>query len=47
MRDPEYASYVELVFNAAFAEIMGNLDEAVIDPESYEEIRTVAIDLES
>ena len=47
MEDPELSPYIDIVFNAAFAEIMGNLEKANIDPESYEEVRTVAIELES
>ena len=45
-KDPEYAHYVDLVFNTAYAEIMGTLDAATIDTESYEEVRSVALDLE-
>ena len=46
MTDPEYSPYVDLVFNAAHSEIMGNLGAVNIDTESYEEIRSVAIELE-
>ena len=45
-KDPEYSHYVDLVFNKAYAEIMGTLDAATIDTESYEEVRSVALDLE-
>ncbi len=45
--NPVYAPYVNLVFNAAYADIMGrelgNLD---VDHEAYEEIRQVAMTLE-
>ena len=47
LKDNKSKSYIDIVFNAAFAEIMGNLEKANIDPESYEEVRTVAIELES
>ena len=46
MTDPECSPYVDLVFNAAHSEIMGNLGAVNIDTESYEEIRSVAIELE-
>jgi hypothetical protein len=35
------------IFNAAHAEIMGTLTNADIDHENYEEIRQVALDLET
>ncbi len=46
MNDAEYSPYIDVVFNAAHREIMGNLETADIDTEAYEEIRSVAIDLE-
>ena len=45
-QDPECSHYVNVVFNFAHADIMGRLDSATIDPESYEEVRSVALDLE-
>ena len=44
--DPEYAPYVNAVFNAAYAEVMGNSQAANLDTEAYEEVRQVALDIE-
>ena len=44
--DPEYSDYINAVFNAAFADIMGNSREVSINTESYEEIRQIALDIE-
>lgn len=41
----EFGRFVEIVFNAAHAEIMGKSENASIDTESYEEVRQVAIDI--
>ena len=44
---PEWNPYVMTVFNATYSEIMGKpLENADLDPEAYEEMRQVAIDLE-
>lgn len=45
--DSEFRPFIDVVFNAAHAEMMGNIEQAVIDHESYEEVRSVAIDLEN
>tara|TARA_B100000282_G_scaffold168426_1_gene121939 strand:- start:478 stop:1668 length:1191 start_codon:yes stop_codon:yes gene_type:complete len=44
--DPEYKVYVDAVFNAAFADIMGKTASTDLDLESYEEVRQVALDIE-
>ena len=41
----EYGRFVDKVFNAAYADIMGKADNAELDTESYEEIRQIAIDI--
>ena len=47
IKSPQWNPYVMTVFNATFAEIMGNSTEnADVDTEAYEEIRQIAIDLE-
>tara|TARA_Y100001970_G_scaffold294227_1_gene448819 strand:+ start:3661 stop:4857 length:1197 start_codon:yes stop_codon:yes gene_type:complete len=43
---PQYGPYVEVVFNAAFANLMGKTDQVDINPESYEEVRQVAMNLD-
>jgi recombination protein RecA len=44
---PQWNPYVMTVFNATYSEIMGKpLENADLDPEAYEEMRQVAIDLE-
>ncbi|OUU74569.1 MAG: hypothetical protein CBC29_07270 [Methylococcaceae bacterium TMED69] len=40
---PQYGPYVNLVFNAAHADIMGTSKDQDIDAESYEEIRQIAM----
>jgi len=44
--DPEFKPYVDLIFNAAHADIMGASEAISIDAESYEEIRQVAMILD-
>ena len=41
----EYGRFVDTVFNAAYADVMGKSDSATIDTESYEEVRQVAMDI--
>ena len=43
--DVEYAKYVDVVFNAAFEDLMGNSGAATLDTESFEEVRQVAMDI--
>ena len=43
--DPEYSEYVNAVFNAAYADVMGNSQAVNLDTESYEEVRQVALDI--
>ena len=45
-KHPEYSGYIGAVFNAAFADVMGNSQAATLDTESYEEVRQVALDIE-
>lgn len=44
-KDPEYKPYIDAVFNASYAEIMGNASSADLDTEAYEEVRQVALDI--
>ena len=44
-KDPEYKPYIDAVFNASYAEIMGNANSADLDTEAYEEVRQVALDI--
>ena len=47
LASPQWSPYAMCVFNATYAEIMGKpLENADLDPDAYEEIRQVAIDLE-
>jgi len=41
----EYSKYVDVVFNAAFKDLMGNSEAANLDTESFEEVRQVAMDI--
>ena len=44
MTDPEYSSYVDDLLDRVMIKKMCN-DDLEIDPESYEEIRSIAIDM--
>ena len=44
--DPEYSDYINAVFNAAFADVMGKTQSVDLDTESYEEVRQIALDIE-
>ncbi len=46
MKDPEYSSYVESLLEAALVRKI-NVEEMDIDPESYEEVRSVAMGLDA
>jgi len=41
----EYSKYVNVIFNAAFRDLMGNSTAADLDTESFEEVRQVAMDI--
>ena len=43
---PDYSQFITAVFNAAYADVMGNSEAATLDTESYEEVRQVALDIE-
>ena len=40
---PQYKPYVDKIFNAAHADLMGNQDAVDINSESFEEVRAVAM----
>ena len=44
--DHEYGAYVNAIFNAAHADIMGSTDALDVNDESYEEIRQIAMSIE-
>ena len=43
---PQYGPYINFVFNAAFADLMGRSEDFDINSESYEEIRQIAMTLD-
>jgi len=43
---PQYKPYIDMVFNAAHASLMGSTSGADVDPESFEEIRQISLTLE-
>ena len=45
LNDQEYKGYIDAVFNAAFADVMGNASAAELDHEAYEEVRQIALDI--
>tara|TARA_A100001015_G_scaffold255095_1_gene296330 strand:+ start:3785 stop:4996 length:1212 start_codon:yes stop_codon:yes gene_type:complete len=44
-KSADYGKYVDVVFDAAFKDLMGNSDAASLDTESFEEVRQVAMDI--
>ena len=46
LSDPEYSSYVDALLEKAMVRKLSDPNEMEIDPESYEEVRSVALDLE-
>ena len=46
INDQEYSQYVDGLLERAMIKQMGDPDSAEIDPESYEEIRSIALDLD-
>tara|TARA_B100000131_G_scaffold323267_1_gene381214 strand:- start:24517 stop:25779 length:1263 start_codon:yes stop_codon:yes gene_type:complete len=46
LKDPEYSAYTDALLERAMVKKMSNPNEINIDPESYEEVRAVALDLE-
>jgi len=44
--DHEYGQYVDAIFNAAHADIMGSQEAVDVNDESYEEIRQIAMTIE-
>ena len=46
IQDPKYSSYVDTLLEHAMIKKMSSDDCVDIDPESYEEVRSVALDLE-
>jgi len=47
LADPQYSSYLEDLLDRAMIRKMTTPDGLVIDPESYEEVRALSLDLES
>jgi recombination protein RecA len=43
--DVEYSKYVDVIFNAAFRDLMGSSTAADLDTESFEEVRQIAMDI--
>ena len=44
--DHEYGQYVNAIFNAAHADIMGSQEAIDVNDESYEEVRQIAMSIE-
>ena len=47
MRDPEYAPFLDSLLESAMVRKMTNSDEMSVDPESYEEVRAISLEMES
>ena len=43
--DPEYLGYVDALLSARMTRKLSNSDEAVLDTESYEEVRAAAMEI--
>ena len=44
--DLEYSNFIEGLLELAMTKIMGNAENLNIDPESYEDIRSLSLELE-
>ena len=44
-KDPQYNKYVEAVLEDCMLRKLSDNDEAVVDTESYEEVRAISLDL--
>ena len=47
MSNPEYSDYCDFLLERAMIKVMRSDEHMSIDPESYEEVRSIAMDLES
>ena len=47
LRDPEYAPFLDSLLENAMVRKMTNSDEMSVDPESYEEVRAISLEMES
>ena len=47
LNDPEYSPYCDKLLEAAMIKVMASEEFVNIDHESYEEVRSIAMDLES
>jgi hypothetical protein len=47
LNDPNYTSYIDALLEKAMVRKMSNPEDINIDTESYEEVRAIALDLES
>jgi len=46
LADPEFSPYLDVLLERAMVKKLSDSSEMVIDPESYEEVRSIALDLE-
>ena len=44
--DPQYSSFIDALLERAMIRKMSNANEMSVDPESYEEVRAISLDLE-
>ena len=47
LNDPQYSAYLDSLLQSTMIKKMTNDSEATVDVESYEEVRTISLDLES
>ena len=47
IEDPQYSPYIDALLSRVMVRKMSNPENMSIDPESYEEVRAISLDLES
>jgi len=47
IEDPQYSPYIDALLARVMVRKMSNSDHMVVDPESYEEVRAISLDMES
>ena len=46
LRDPEYSPYLDSLLDRAMIKKIKNSTDMIVDPESYEEVRAISLELE-
>ena len=47
LADPQYAPYLDALLERAMVRKMSSMEEMKVDPESYEEVRAISLEMET